>query len=75
MGKYFFTLLTFALPGAGAYLKQRDSNSTGADDVIGNILITLSPALDDLQNGSESKINKVLKTVRDQIDTYLTQNP
>lgn len=73
MNKYYFTLLSLILPGAGAYLKMRDSNNTGADDVIGNICIAAAPAIDGLQMGDDSKVKKALTAIRDAINVYLAQ--
>jgi hypothetical protein len=73
--KYFFTLLPLILPGAGAYLKSRDSNTTGADDAFGNVLIAAAPAVEGLQDGDESKVRKALIAIRDGIDNYLKLTP
>lgn len=75
MGKYFFSLLPMVLPMAGAYLKFRDTNSTGADDTFGDLMIVATPAIAGLQSGDESKVRKALKAIRDICDAYLAQSP
>jgi hypothetical protein len=71
--KYFFNLLPLILPSAAAYLKSRDSNNTGADDAVGNILIAVGPAIEAMTTGDDSKVRKALVAIRTIIDGYLAQ--
>lgn len=73
MGKWYFSLLPFILPMCGSYLKGRDSNTTGADDAVGTIMIAITPALEGISAGDESGVRKVMLAVRNVCDSYLQQ--
>jgi hypothetical protein len=71
MGRIYFAIMPLIMLSVGSYLKARDSNTTGADDVVGTLLLTASPAIDGLQAGDDSMVRKALKATRDVIDGYL----
>lgn len=60
------------MPTAGNLLKAKDTNNTGADDVIGNLLVVGSGAATQYLSGDVHGLNGSLKTIRDSIDAYLT---
>lgn len=69
------SLLLLLLPSLlirlGNYYKNKDKNSTGADDAFGNVLIAAAPAVQAAADGNENAVKKALKIVRDVIDNYL----
>lgn len=73
MGSFYFSIMPMIMLVVGSFLRGRDKDSKGADDAIGQVLITAAPAIQGLQDGSESTVRKSLKAVRDVIDSYLNQ--
>lgn len=71
MGKFYYTILPMIMLVVGSFLRSKDADTKGADDVIGQILITAAPAVESLQNENESGVRKALTAVRDVIDGYL----
>jgi hypothetical protein len=56
---------------AGDLLIAQDTNSTGTDDVIGNLLKTGSKALTAFLGGDIKGTNKYLGLIRDALNDYL----
>lgn len=71
MGKFYFAILPMVLLMVGTFLRGRDSDDKGADDVVGQILIAAAPAVESLQSSNESGVRKALTAVRDVINGYL----
>ncbi|MBX7170163.1 MAG: hypothetical protein K1X72_04345 [Pyrinomonadaceae bacterium] len=67
--------LPFLFIKVGNYFKGKDANSTGTDDVVGDIFIAAAPAVEAATSNTtnETALRKSLKIVRDIIDGYLAQ--
>ena len=77
MNAFFTVLAPLAMASAGAALKAKDTNDTGADDTIGNLLILESPIVDMALNGQSDlkKTKKIMTAIRDGAQTWLDANP
>lgn len=73
---YLVSLLPVILPLAGSFLKGRDTNTTGGDDVFGDILIATSPVVSDLISSKDNpgKVRKAVVAIRSICDSYLALN-
>jgi hypothetical protein len=59
----------------GNDLKSKDTNTTGADDAFGNVLIALAPAVVALESGNDTAIKKALKAAYITLGNYLGYAP
>lgn len=74
MGKWYLDLLPMIAALVGSYLKGRDSNTTGADDAVGNILVAIAPAVEGIKSGENTgKVRKAMLAIRNAADAYLAQ--
>jgi hypothetical protein len=64
-------LLPLALIEVGSELQRKDANTTGADDVVGGIMVAAGPALTAINNGNEAAARKAVRAIRDTCNTYL----
>ena len=69
--KLLLALLPMILLKVGNWFKGKDADNIGSDDVTGNLLIALAPAMEALDSNNESAFKKSLRIVRDTIDNYL----
>ncbi len=55
------------------FLRDKDANSTGADDVAAKLILDFIPAIDALtdKTAGENAFKKSLKAIRTTIDNYL----
>lgn len=69
----FAALAPTAMATAGSLLKSKDTNTTGADDAIGAILIAGAPAVELALNGGNDvgKMKKAMTAIRDAAQAYL----
>ena len=72
-GSALYGFLALGLTKGGIALKNKDANTTGADDCAGDILLALAPAIASLEGSNENARRKALKVARDSIDGYLNQ--
>lgn len=70
-------LLPMLLVKAGTWLKNKDANSTGADDAFGNVLIAMAPAVEAVATTpqSENALKKALRGVYITLGNYLGYPP
>lgn len=71
MGNIWVSIAASAMSTAGIILQNRDSNTTGSDDMAGKLLSIGSQALASYSSGDEKGFRKALQTIRDAIDTFL----
>lgn len=69
--KLLLGLLPMFLIKIGNWMKNKDADDKGADDVFGNILIALAPALDAIDDGNETAARKALAVAYKTIGNYL----
>lgn len=74
-GPALYGILGLGLVKLGNTLKNKDANTTGVDDALGNVCIALSPAIAALEGNNENAKRKALKVARDTIDAYLKRSP
>lgn len=72
--KLLLGLLPMILIKVGNWFKNKDANTTGADDAFGNVLIALAPAVDALDDGNETAFKKALNAVYITLGNYLGKN-
>lgn len=60
---------------AGVILKNQDSNTTGSDDMAGNLLSVGGTALASYSSGDEKGFKKALRTIADSIYAFLGLTP
>lgn len=70
-GNVYWSLLLTALPIVGNLLKNKDNNATGADDLIGQILIELNNALISWKTNQGTALRKAIAAIRDACDSFL----
>ena len=56
---------------AGVILENKDSNTTGSDDMAGRLLVVGSQALASYSAGDEKGFRKALKLIADSINQFL----
>ena len=71
MKSFYLGLLTPALVYVGTLLKSKDTNTTGADDAFGDILIAAAPGVTAAMQGNERVLVRAMTTIRDTADSYL----
>lgn len=59
----------------GNWLKNKDANNTGTDDVLGNIAIAAAPAIVAYESGNENSLKKALLAVYITLGGYLGYPP
>jgi hypothetical protein len=69
--KMLIGLLPMLLIKIGNYFKNKDVNLVGADDAFGNVLISLAPAVDALDDGNETAFRKGLEITYKTLGNYL----
>jgi hypothetical protein len=67
----FVAIAASAMQTAGVILKNKDTNTTGSDDVAGNLLSVGSQALSSYAAGDEQGFRKYLKLIADAINNFL----
>jgi hypothetical protein len=60
---------------AGQMIQAQDTDTTGTDDIVGKILVTLGKATNSFALGDVTKVNDDLKVVADAIYDYLGITP
>ncbi len=73
MNNIFVSIAAAAMSTAGIILQNKDTNTTGSDDMAGKLLTIGSQALASYSSGDEKGFRKALQTVRDAIDAFLAQ--
>ena len=73
MNKLWVSIAASAMSTAGVILQNKDTNTTGSDDMAGKLLSIGSLALASYSSGDEKGFRKALQTVRDAIDAFLAQ--
>ncbi len=73
MNNIFVSIAAAAMSTAGVILQNRDTDTTGSDDMAGKLLSIGSQALASYSSGDEKGFRKALQTVRDAIDAFLAQ--
>jgi hypothetical protein len=67
--------LIFMIPGiltqVGMSFKNKDDNTTGNDDLAGNVIMAISPVIPAFLGGNDKLIITALRALRDVIDNYL----
>lgn len=64
-------LVPAGLVSAGAYLKGRDKNNTGADDAFGEVLIQAAPGISAALEGNEKALVKVMRVMNQVTGSFL----
>lgn len=71
-----FQFLPMILIKVGNMLKQRDTDSKGADDTFGDIMIAAAPAIDGIfTGGHDTAVRKAVTAIREGCDAYLKGTP
>jgi hypothetical protein len=73
--KIWMAVASGQMSSAGAALRAADDNTTGADDVAGNVLVLGGNALTQLALGNERGFKSYLKLAADTIYQYLGLTP
>lgn len=58
--RMLFGILTMAMSTVGTVLIAKDDNTTGPDDVCGNMLLAGASAFDGVQTGNQSKFDNAM---------------
>lgn len=66
-----YSVIALLLVKLGNFLKGKDANDAGPDDVAGSICIALAPAIAALEGNNDNALRKALRVARDTIDSYL----
>lgn len=67
--------LPMILVQIGTWLKGKDANNTGSDDVAGDICLAAAPAVEAFAQGNGNAFRKALVAIRAAIDNYLNSVP
>lgn len=70
-----YEVLAILLLKYGNALKMKDTNAEGMDDALGNVMISIAPAIMAWQDKNESAVKKALRATRNAIDVYLNPPP
>jgi hypothetical protein len=70
-GPALYGFVALGLTKLGVFLKNKDANTIGADDAMGDVCIALAPAIAAIEGSNENAKRKALKVARDTIDGYL----
>jgi len=71
--KLILQIATSQAVGLGLMLQGLDTNKTGKDDVMGNILVSAGSAATGYQQNNDGKFNAALRAIRDVCDAHLSQ--
>lgn len=63
------------LEKAGRGLRDKDENSTGADDALGNVLLALAPAMAAYDEKQDKAFKKLLRVAWVTLGTYIGETP
>jgi len=77
MNAFFASLAPAAMLSVGTALQAKDTNKTGADDAVGQILVAAAPAVTlAIDNNSDVKaLKRAMTAIRDSAQAYLDANP
>lgn len=64
-------LLPMFLVSVGQSIKDKDDNSTGSDDALGNVIIAFAPALSAFGSKDETKLKQALQAAYATLGNYL----
>jgi hypothetical protein len=70
-------LVPAGMTSIGMYLQSKDTNKTGADDAVGQILVASSPAVVAALDGSQggAAVKRAMTAIRDSAQAWLDANP
>jgi hypothetical protein len=70
-------LVPVGMLSIGQYLQGRDTNRTGADDAVGQILVAAAPAVTAALDGTQGgpAVKRAITSIRDAAQSYLDSNP
>ena len=73
MNPFWAAMAPVAMMGVGTALIAKDSNKTGADDVVGNMLIAFAPAVTMAVDGNNDQkaLLKTMTVIRDAAQAYI----
>lgn len=74
---FFLSIISYALVTVGNYFKGKDQNTTGADDLVGDLLVAASPAVEAVLNGDVkgNAVSRSMQIISRITNEYLTANP
>ena len=76
LNSFWAALAPVAMMSVGTAIQAKDSNKTGADDAIGQILVAAAPAVTMAIDGTQGPaLKKAMVAVRDAAQAYLDANP
>lgn len=76
MNSFLAALAPMAMMSVGMALQAKDSNKTGADDAVGQVLVAAAPAVTAAMDGSSGPaVKKAMTAIRDAAQAYLDANP
>lgn len=66
-----YGVIALGLIKLGNALKNKDANTSGSDDIAGDVCLSLAPVIAGLEDSHDNALRKTLKAARDAIDNYL----
>ncbi len=63
--------LPMILIAMASKIKNKDADDVGADDVLGNVFISLAPVVGNINAKDQTGVKAALRAVRDTINNYL----